>query len=90
MFGPRLGEIAAVSLKGAIGNPLGAAGAIQTASLALTFRTGIVPPTVNWQTPDPDCPLNLSNQARHLRPRIGIVNAHGLSGSNATLVMEAG
>ena len=89
MFGPRLREIAAVSLKGAIGNPLGAAGAIQAASVALTFRHGIVPPTVNWHTPDPDCPLNLSGQPRHLRPHVAIVNAHGLSGSNATLVMEA-
>ncbi len=89
MFGARLPEIATVSLKGAIGNPLGAAGAIQAASVALTFRSGIVPPTVNWETPDPDCPLNLSNLARHLQPRVAIVNAHGLSGSNATLVMEA-
>lgn len=88
MFGARLPEIAAVSLKGAIGNPLGAAGAIQAASVALTFRSGIVPPTVNWTTPDPDCPLNLSGVARHLQPRVAIVNAHGLSGSNATLVME--
>ncbi len=89
MFGRRVSEIAAVSLKGAIGNPLGAAGAIQTASTALTFQTGIVPPTVNWQTPDPDCALNLSSVARHLQPHVAIVNAHGLSGSNATLVLEA-
>ena len=89
MFGSRLPEIAAVSLKGAIGNPLGAAGAIQAASVALSFRTGIIPPTVNWETPDPDCALNLSREPRHLQPHIAIVNAHGLSGSNATLVLEA-
>jgi 3-oxoacyl-[acyl-carrier-protein] synthase II len=89
IFGPRLQDIATVSLKGAIGNPLGAAGAIQAASVALSFRTGIIPPTVNWETPDPDCPLNLSSQPRYLRPRVAIVNSHGLSGSNATLVMEA-
>jgi len=89
VLGPRLPEITAVSIKGAIGNPLGAAGAIQAASVALTFRTGVVPPTVNWETPDPDCLLNLSNQPRHLRPRVAIINAHGLSGSNTTLVMEA-
>ena len=89
MFGPRIRDIAAVSLKGAIGNPLGAAGAIQAASVALSFRTGVIPPTVNWETPDPDCALNLSNRSRHLQAHIAIVNAHGLSGSNATLVMEA-
>jgi len=89
MFGSRLAEIATVSLKGAIGNPLGAAGAIQAASTALTFRTGVVPPTVNWETPDPDCALNLSVEPRHLQPRVALVNAHGLSGSNASLIMEA-
>ncbi|MBI2515676.1 MAG: hypothetical protein HYV95_02060 [Opitutae bacterium] len=88
-FGPRLRDIAAVSLKGAIGNPLGAAGAIQAISTALSFRHGVIPPTVNWETPDPDCLLNLSNQPRHLQPHIAIVNSHGLSGSNATLVLEA-
>lgn len=89
MFGSRLPEIATVSLKGAIGNPLGAAGAIQVASTALSFRTGIVPPTVNWETPDPDCALNLSNRPRHIQPHVALVNAHGLSGSNAAVVLEA-
>lgn len=88
MFGSRISQIAAASLKGSIGNPLGAAGAIQTASTALTFRHGIIPPTVNWETPDPDCPLNLSAQPRHFQPSIALVNAHGLSGSNATLILE--
>jgi 3-oxoacyl-(acyl-carrier-protein) synthase len=88
MFGRRLSSIAAVSIKGAIGNPLGAAGAIQAASTALSLQRGVIPPTTNWATPDPDCPLNLSREPRHLRPRVALVNAHGLSGSNATLVME--
>lgn len=88
VFGARLPEIACTSLKGAIGNPLGAAGAIQTASVALTLQTGLIPPTVNWETPDPDCPLNLSGQPRHLQPHVAVVNAHGLSGSNASLVLE--
>ncbi|WP_415908589.1 beta-ketoacyl-[acyl-carrier-protein] synthase family protein [Oleiharenicola sp. Vm1] len=89
IFGDRLSEIATVSLKGAIGNPLGAAGAIQAASVCLSFRSGIVPPTVNWETPDPDCPLNLSNRARDIQPRVALINAHGLGGSNASLVLAA-
>jgi 3-oxoacyl-(acyl-carrier-protein) synthase len=52
-FGENLRNIPAVSLKGAIGNPLGAAGSIQVASAALSLQTGRVPPTVNWETPDP-------------------------------------
>lgn len=89
VFGERLPEIATVSLKGAIGNPLGAAGAIQVASVCVSFRTGIVPPTVNWETPDPDCPLNLSSKSRYLQPHVAIINAHGLGGSNAALVLDA-
>jgi len=88
LFGARLANIPVASIKGAIGNPLGAAGAIQVVSTALTLRDGIIPPTVNYQFPDPDCPLNLSASPRRIRPTVALVNAHGLSGSNASLVME--
>ncbi len=88
VFGLRVSKIPAVSIKGAIGNPLGAAGAIQVGSTALSFRTGTLPPTVNWLTPDPECPLNLSAHSRDIGFRVAIVNAHGLSGTNASLVME--
>jgi len=88
VFGKRLARIPAVSIKGAVGNPLGAAGSIQVVSAALSLKEGICPPTVNWLTPDPECPLNLSASARRLRSRVAIVNAHGLAGTNATLVME--
>ena len=86
-FGERLGSIPAVSLKGAIGNPLGAAGSIQVASAALSLQTGRVPPTVNWETPDPDCPLNLSTSARDVGCSVALVNAHGLCGTNASMVL---
>jgi 3-oxoacyl-[acyl-carrier-protein] synthase II len=88
VFGPALAGIPAVSLKGAIGNPLGAGGAIQTGCAALGLVHGIIPPTVNWQYPDPGCPLNLSAQPRHVAHTTTIVNAHGLSGTNACLVLK--
>lgn len=88
IFGARLMEICAVSIKGAIGTPLAASGAIQVSSTALSMRDGIVPPTVNWEFPDPRCPLNLSSRPRYFSPHVAIVNAHGLSGSNSVLVME--
>lgn len=88
VFGASLPEIAVVSLKGAIGTALAASGPIQIASTALSLRHGLLPPTVNWETPDPHCPLNLSSQPRYLSPRVAIVNAHGLSGSNAVVVLE--
>lgn len=88
VFGRHLPEIPTVSIKGAIGNPLGAAGAIQAGSVALSLRHGEVPPTVNWEFPDPECPLNLSSAPRFLQARRAIVNSHGLSGANACLVLE--
>ncbi|MEI6105641.1 MAG: beta-ketoacyl-[acyl-carrier-protein] synthase family protein [Opitutae bacterium] len=88
LYGTRLAEIPVSSIKGAIGTPLGASGAIQTASTALSLLHGLLPPTVNWETPDPSCPLNLSNQPRRLPVKIAVVNSHGLSGSNSALVIE--
>jgi 3-oxoacyl-(acyl-carrier-protein) synthase len=88
LFGNRLAEIPVSSIKGAIGTPLGASGAIQAASTALSLMHGILPPTVNWETPDPSCPLNLSNQTRRLPVKVSVVNSHGLSGSNSALVIE--
>lgn len=88
VFGRHLAEIPTASIKGAIGNPLGAAGAIQAGSAALSLRYGEIPPTVNWEFPDPECPLNLSREPRFLPIGKAIVNSHGLSGANACLVLE--
>ena len=88
IFGSRLAEIPCVSIKGAIGTAFGAAGAIQTASTALTLFQGVIPPTVNWETADPNCPLNLSARPRRLQPSVAVINAHGLTGGNAVLVLE--
>ncbi len=87
VFGPALHRIPAVSIKGAIGNPIAAAGAIQVACTALSLSTGTVPPTVNWHTPDPECDLNLGTESRDLGCHVAVVNSHGLSGTNATIVM---
>lgn len=83
-----LKRIPVVSIKGAIGTPLGASGPIQAASVALSLKEGILPPTVNWEQEDPSCVLNLSRSPRYLFPEVAIVNAHGLAGSNACLVLE--
>jgi 3-oxoacyl-(acyl-carrier-protein) synthase len=88
VFGDRLSEIPVTSIKGAIGTALGASGPIQLASTILSLAHGLLPPTVNWENPDPTCPLNLSNQKRHLPVKVALVNSHGLAGSNAALVIE--
>lgn len=87
-FGAALSTVPAVSIKGAIGNPLGAAGAIQLGAAALGLKFGAIMPTVNWQYPDPACGLNLSASARFIPHSTTLVNSHGLSGTNACLVLR--
>lgn len=87
VFADDLDRIPAVSIKGAIGNPLGAAGAIQAACGALGLGHGIIPPTVNWRRPDPDCPLNLSASPRRVAHQNVLVNSHGISGTNSCLLI---
>jgi len=86
-FGQSLDAIPVVSLKGAIGNPLGAAGAIQVGCAALGLKEAFIPPTVNWIHPDPACRLNLSDKARFVDHRNAMISAHGLSGTNACLIL---
>lgn len=87
IFGTRLPEIPVHSIKGALGNPLGAAPAMQVVTAALAQRHGMIPPTVNWEFPDPACPLNLSGHARAVAHDTTLINAHGLSGVNSSLVL---
>jgi 3-oxoacyl-(acyl-carrier-protein) synthase len=87
LFGPGLRELPISSIKGVIGNPLGAGGAMQAGCAALGLVRGVIPPTANWEHPDPDCPLNLSAQARYLVHHTALINAHGLSGTNSCLVL---
>jgi 3-oxoacyl-[acyl-carrier-protein] synthase II len=88
VLGDLLERIPVASIKGAIGSPMAAAGAIQIASTALALKEGVIPPTVNWMTPDPDCPLNLSSERRRIQCNIALVNGHGISGNNSCLVLE--
>ena len=87
-FGNELAGIPTVSIKGAIGNPFAAAGAIQAGCVALGMRGSFIPPTVNWQHPDPACNLNLSASARFLPFKTALVNSHGLSGTNSCLLLR--
>jgi len=88
IFGKLIDGVFVSSIKGAIGNPLGAAGAIQAGCAALSIRDSFVPPTVNWKYPDPNCRLNLSADIRYTAVSSVLVNAHGLSGSNSCIVLS--
>jgi 3-oxoacyl-(acyl-carrier-protein) synthase len=88
LFPKTLTSIPAVSIKGALGSALGAAPAIQVAAAALGLSEGIVPPTVNWEYPDPECPLNLSNSARVIAHDFSLVNAHSVGSANSSLILS--
>ena len=88
IFGDGLTGIPVASIKGSIGSPLGAAPAIQIAAAALAQRFAIMPPTVNWQYPDPACAINLSNQPRSMAHNLTMINAHGVGNVNASLILE--
>lgn len=88
VFEEHLNTVAVGSIKGALGSPLGAAGAIQIGAAVIGLRNQRVPPTVNWEMPDPQCNLNLSREALYLPHRRVLVNAHGISGSNSSILLS--
>lgn len=77
------------SIKSMIGHTIGAAGAIDAAALALTLKTGILPPTINLTHPDPECDLDyVPNVARRADVRVAVSTSFGFGGQNAALVMK--
>jgi 3-oxoacyl-(acyl-carrier-protein) synthase len=87
-FGDELDRIPAVSIKGAIANPFAAAAAIQAGCAAIGLREAFMPPTVNWQHPDPACRLNLAARSRFMPFSAALINSHGLSGTNSCLLLR--
>jgi 3-oxoacyl-(acyl-carrier-protein) synthase len=78
------------SIKSMIGHPLGACGGFQTAVCAMVLLNGTVPPTINYEVPDPDCDLDyVPNVAREVRVRAAFNLALGMGGNNAALAMKA-
>jgi 3-oxoacyl-[acyl-carrier-protein] synthase II len=77
------------STKGATGHCLGAAGAVEAIFCTLAVRDGLLPPTINYDTPDPDCDLDyIPNEAREGDVRIAVSNSFGFGGHNACLVLR--
>jgi 3-oxoacyl-[acyl-carrier-protein] synthase II len=75
--------------KGATGHCLGAAGAVEAAFTVLAVDRDIVPPTINYQTPDPACDIDcVPNNARELPVRVALSNSFGFGGHNAALIMR--
>lgn len=88
-FGERAREIAVSSTKSMTGHLLGAAGAVEAMATALAMRDGILPPTINYHTPDPDCDLDyVPNTARRTTATVALSNSLGFGGHNATLCIR--
>ena len=89
VFGDHVKKLAITSSKSMTGHLIGAAGPAGTAACALTIQNGIITPTINYQTPDPDCDLDyVPNKAREQKINIGLVSSLGFGGHNTVLALK--
>jgi 3-oxoacyl-[acyl-carrier-protein] synthase II len=89
VFGDFAYNIPVSSTKSMTGHMMGSTGALEAIFCVQAVREGIIPPTINYQTPDPDCDLDyVPNQAREKPVRVAISNAFGFGGHNAVLVIR--
>jgi 3-oxoacyl-[acyl-carrier-protein] synthase II len=88
VFGGHAYELAVSSTKSVMGHTFGAAGAVEAIMSALAIRHGIIPPTINYENPDPDCDLDyVPNEAREADVRVALSNAMGLGGHNGCVLL---
>lgn len=90
VFGEKAYDVAISSTKSMTGHLLGAAGGVEAIAVALALRDGVIPPTINYETPDPECDLDyVPNKAREQRIQVALSNSFGFGGHNAVLVFRA-
>lgn len=89
VFGPDAYRIPVTANKSMTGHMLGASGGAEAIALVKTLQEGIIPPTINLDTPDPACDLDyVPNEARRADVRIGMSNSFGFGGHNSAIVMK--
>ena len=89
VFGDHARKLAVSSTKSMTGHLLGAAGGLETAIVVRAIKEGVMPPTINYENPDPECDLDyVPNQARKRELRHALSNSFGFGGTNATLVFS--
>jgi len=91
VFGQHAWKLAVSSTKSMTGHLLGAAGGIEAAFTALTIARDLIPPTINYENPDPDCDLDyVPNHSRKAMVRTAMSNSFGFGGTNGSLVCANG
>ncbi|MBO1222970.1 MAG: beta-ketoacyl-[acyl-carrier-protein] synthase family protein [Candidatus Scalindua sediminis] len=89
VFGEHSKRLAVISIKSMIGHTMGAASAIEAIACALAVKEDIVPPTINYETKDPECDLDfVPNVKREMRVNIALNNAYAFGGNNSCLVLK--
>jgi 3-oxoacyl-[acyl-carrier-protein] synthase II len=89
LFGDHAYKLAVSSTKSMIGHLLGAAGAVEAGITSLIVERGIIPPTINYDTPDPECDLDyVPNKSRTAAVRYALSNSFGFGGTNAALLFR--
>ncbi|MBW1729926.1 MAG: beta-ketoacyl-ACP synthase II [Deltaproteobacteria bacterium] len=90
VFGEHAYNLAISSTKSMTGHLLGGAGGVEAIFTVLTVKHGVIPPTINYETPDPECDLDyVPNQARKADVKVAMSNSFGFGGTNACLVFKA-
>jgi 3-oxoacyl-[acyl-carrier-protein] synthase II len=89
VFGAGASSVPMSSIKSMLGHMIAAAGAVELIACTLAIRDGVIPPTTNYQTPDPACDLDyVPNQAREKKVRTALSNSFGFGGQNIALVVK--
>jgi 3-oxoacyl-[acyl-carrier-protein] synthase II len=89
VFGEHAYRVKISSIKSMIGHLLGAAGGVEVVSSILTILNGVIPPTINYEEPDPECDLDYTpNQAVEMPVNYVLKNSFGFGGTNACLVLK--